>query len=80
MQRDVLPVRAESDIPGFSFDPVTQKYYKILPNLPGQVSFFISFKTIFVILCFLFLSIEKNIKKFFILNSMALLTANQIYF
>lgn len=31
-------IRVESDIPNFSFDPVTQKYYKILPNMPGQVS------------------------------------------
>lgn len=28
--------REESDIPGFSFDIITQKYYKILPNMPGQ--------------------------------------------
>lgn len=33
--------REESDIPGFSFDIITQKYYKILPNMPGQVNFFI---------------------------------------
>ncbi|KAF7638600.1 WD_REPEATS_REGION domain-containing protein [Meloidogyne graminicola] len=27
-----------SDLPGYSYDPITKKYYKILENIPGQPS------------------------------------------
>ncbi|CAK5081769.1 unnamed protein product [Meloidogyne enterolobii] len=29
-----------SDLPGYSYDPSSKKYYKILDNVPGQVNLF----------------------------------------